>query len=278
MNSLKPPLKWAGGKRWLLSEIQSIWLNLGEPRIIEPFCGGLAISLGLRPKIAIINDINPHLINFYKWIQKGFTFTPPDHFSNELFYKKRNRFNELILEDSISTKESAELFYFLNRTCYNGLCRFNKSGLFNVPIGRFKNVSFLTDFVDYKTAFGEWIFSSTSFENIETTQTDFIFADPPYDVDFRSYSKDGFSWKNQIAVIEWLDCHKGPIVLCNQATNRIVKLYLENGFDLHFLQEQIRISPKGERKFADVVLATKNLDPSLKIRNEVIQPELSLLA
>ncbi|CAG0971204.1 partial Modification methylase DpnIIA, partial [Anaerolineae bacterium] len=72
---LKPPLKWAGGKRWLVPRLQLLWevhlKQYPEARLVEPFCGGLAVTLGLQPERALLNDINPHLINFYRWLQKG---------------------------------------------------------------------------------------------------------------------------------------------------------------------------------------------------------------
>ncbi len=69
--NLKPPLKWAGGKRWLVSHLRQMYLPHRHRRLVEPFCGGLAVTLGLLPEKALLNDINPHLINFYRWVQKG---------------------------------------------------------------------------------------------------------------------------------------------------------------------------------------------------------------
>ena len=68
----KPPLKWAGGKRWLVPHLKPIWESNSNRRYVEPFCGGLAVVLGLQPEQALLNDINPHLINFYRHLQDGF--------------------------------------------------------------------------------------------------------------------------------------------------------------------------------------------------------------
>src|SRR6266436_3054862 len=62
--SLRPPLKWAGGKRWLVPHLLPYWEKHSERRLIEPFCGGLAVTLGLIPTQALLNDRNPHLIHF----------------------------------------------------------------------------------------------------------------------------------------------------------------------------------------------------------------------
>src|SRR5947207_12569242 len=69
--TLRPPLKWAGGKRWQLPNLRPLWQAQSHRRLVEPFAGGLAVSLGLRPKSALLNDINPHVINFYRWLKRG---------------------------------------------------------------------------------------------------------------------------------------------------------------------------------------------------------------
>src|SRR5438128_5037822 len=69
--SLPPPLKWAGGKRWQLPHLRKYWELESHRRLVEPFCGGLAVTLGLLPERALLNDINPHLVNFYNWVKKG---------------------------------------------------------------------------------------------------------------------------------------------------------------------------------------------------------------
>ena len=68
---LPPPLKWAGGKRWQLPILRPLWRPHEARRLVEPFCGGLAVTLGLAPHRALLNDINPHLINFYQWLKPG---------------------------------------------------------------------------------------------------------------------------------------------------------------------------------------------------------------
>src|SRR5215212_5917470 len=72
-----PPLKWAGGKRWQLPHLRNYWFAHSDRRLVEPFCGGLAVALGLSPTRALLNDINPHLINFYRSVQRGLTITGP---------------------------------------------------------------------------------------------------------------------------------------------------------------------------------------------------------
>ena len=68
---LKPPLKWAGGKRWLVPHMRPIWEPFRHRRYVEPFCGGLALPLAFMPEHALLNDTNRHLISFYQWLQRG---------------------------------------------------------------------------------------------------------------------------------------------------------------------------------------------------------------
>lgn len=74
---LRPPLKWAGGKRWQLQHLREIWEPHARRRLVEPFCGGLAVTLGLAPSCALLNDVNPHVINLYRWLQRGLKLTLP---------------------------------------------------------------------------------------------------------------------------------------------------------------------------------------------------------
>src|SRR3972149_1845651 len=69
--ALKPPLKWAGGKRWQLPLLRPLWQPYTTRRLVEPFCGGLAVTLGLQPRRALLNDVNTHVIHFYQWLNRG---------------------------------------------------------------------------------------------------------------------------------------------------------------------------------------------------------------
>ena len=257
--SLKPPLKWAGGKRWLVPTMSPIWANHRHRRLVEPLSGGLAVTLSLRPARALLNDINPHAINFYRWLRKGLTVSIPMHNDEALYYSYRDRFNQLITNGGVESSEAAQLFYYLNRTGYNGLCRFNSRGEFNVPFGRYKTINYRTDFLEYRDVFAGWDFTTGDFENVPIDCDDFVYADPPYDVEFTKYSKEDFGWKEQVRLAEWLARHPGPVVLSNQATTRIVDLYTELGFQIKPLSAPRRISCTGDRTPADEVVAMKNL-------------------
>lgn len=257
--AVTPPLKWAGGKRWQLPHLEPLFARHRTRRLVEPFCGGLAVATGLRPCRALLNDVNPHLINFYQWIEQGLEITFEPSNDSDAYYASRERFNELLAIGKSQTSEAAGLFYYLNRTGYNGLCRFNARGSFNVPFGRYKAINYRSDFSEYREAFRGWMFTCMDFEQLELEPSDFVYADPPYDVDFTHYSSGGFGWGDQERAAEWLARHRGPVVLSNQATPRIVAMYRRLNFDLRFLDAPRRISCTGDRTPAPEVLATRNL-------------------
>lgn len=255
--TLKPPLKWAGGKRWLLPTLQRYWSRHRDRRLVEPFCGGLAVALGLMPQRALLNDVNPALINFYRQLKQGLRLDIELENDEQAYYRCREEFNR-INGDEASAARAAQLFYYLNRTGYNGLCRFNKSGAYNVPFGRYKTISYQSDFSPYQPLLSRWQFSNCDFEALVLDREDFIYADPPYDTPFRQYSQQGFSWEDQQRLAEWLSRHPGPVVLSNQATDRVRRLYRQLGFRLRYLDAPRTISCRGEgRKAVKEVLALR---------------------
>jgi DNA adenine methylase len=257
--AVRPPLKWAGGKRWQVPYLEPLWRAHHHRRLVEPFCGGLAVALGLQPERALLNDINPHVINFYEWLKRGLDVSFSMENDQAQFYNARTRFNELLATGKANTAEAALLFYYLNRTGYNGLCRFNNKGEFNVPFGRYASIGYKLDFAEYPRTFRNWTFTNTDFEQIHLQPEDFVYADPPYDVEFTHYSSGGFGWEQQVRTAEWLSRHPGPVVLSNQATARIKKLYRSLKFRLDYLDAPRRISCTGDRTPAPEVVAVRNL-------------------
>lgn len=256
---LRPPLKWAGGKRWLVPHLEPIWREHSHRRLVEPFCGGLAIGLSLVPARALLNDINAHLVNFFWWLKNGLLTSVEMRNDEDLYYSHRAWFNRLISSGQAQSCEAAQLFYYLNRTGYNGLCRFNNKGHFNVPFGRYKTINYTTDFSHYRAVLAPWEFTCRDFATIPVHEDDFLYADPPYDVQFTKYSKDGFTWDDQVRLARWLAGHQGPVVASNQATPRIVELYARHGFDLTFLDAPRMINCTGDRTVAKEILATRGL-------------------
>jgi DNA adenine methylase len=265
--ALRPPLKWAGGKRWLIPFLMEPWGRHAHRRLVEPFVGGLAVTLGLQPAEAVLNDANPHVVSFYRWLQRGLMVSGAgSRFKNnrDIYLRNRERFNELIAEGAGESEEAALLFYYLNRTGFNGLCRFNASGFLNVPFGRYKTIPYRSAFTEYREALAPYEFTTGDFESVALRPSDFVYADPPYDVEFTSYSAGGFDWDDQLRLAHWLAAHPGPVVASNQATGRVLKLYKGLGFTIRTLAAPRRISCDGNRDDAKEMFALKGVPEALK--------------
>lgn len=256
---LPSPLKWAGGKRWLIPRLKTFWEPYADRRLVEPFCGGLAVALGLRPARALLNDVNPHLINFYRQIQQGLAITLPMANDRDLYYAHRARFNALVDAGAIDTAEAASLFYYQVKSGFNGLWRVNCSGHANVPQGRYKQISYRRTFEEYRDAFRDWTFAAGDFANLALEANDFLYADPPYDCQFTQYAPGGFTWADQERLATWLAAHPGPVVASNQATVRILDLYQGLGFQVELVLAPRRISRTGDRTPAVEMLATRHV-------------------
>lgn len=238
---LIPFLKWAGGKRQLLSEIKKhIPDNINT--YYEPFVGAGAVFLDLQPQTAVINDINSELINCYKVIRDN-----PEKLilelskfvnSEEEFYKIRNWDKEKNYEKRSDIEKAARTIY-LNKTCFNGLYRVNSKGYFNTPYGKYKNPSFIQEENIYNLSkyfkSAKIQFLNKDFENVlkEAKKGDFVYLDPPYypinkTSSFTGYSQNGFSEKEQIRLKSVLDIlnSKGVFfLLSNSCCDFIKNLY-----------------------------------------------------
>jgi DNA adenine methylase len=255
---LSPPLKWAGGKRWLVPELQKFWKGHEHRRLVEPFVGGMSVALGLRPERALLNDLNPHVVNFYRWLARGLKLDIPSGADEETFYANRRRFNEMMHAGKSTQKEAAMLFYYLNRNCYNGLCRFNRKGEFNTPHGKYVRPQYVADLTSYKPALLGWEMQCGDFDRLDLQKEDLVYADPPYDAAFTDYSAGGFGWQDQVRLANWLAGHKGPVIASNHATDRIVALYRERGFKVRLLDAPRMINSSGDRTPAKEMLALKS--------------------
>jgi DNA adenine methylase len=259
--SVKPPLKWAGGKRWLVPRLLELWgTEHQHRRLVEPCVGGMSVALGLHPHRALLNDANPHLINFYNWIKRGLSVSIPMENDSDCYYNHRKHFNDLVKTGKANSAESAQLFYYLNRTGFNGLCRFNRRNEFNVPFGRYQTINYKRDFAEYVNVLSNWQFQTRDFTDIQLELDDFIYADPPYDTEFTQYSSHPFDWSDQVRLAEWLAKHPGTVVLSNQATDRILDLYKQLGFCIKLVDAPRRISCNGDRSPVCEVIAMRGFE------------------
>ncbi len=270
MNHAKPFLKWAGGKRQLLNEIEkNLPPNILETKkidlYIEPFVGGGALLFHLLSnysvKKSIINDINPDLILAYKIIKlypedliKKLKIVEKEYLSlpygerKEYYYNNlRNKFNELKINYSKpNTKLSIEkvaLLIALNKTCFNGLYRQNNKGKFNVPIGRYKNPKIL-DEENLRAA--STLLKNTqifygSYDSIKIPKEPkaFVYLDPPYRplnaVGFTKYSKEDFNDEDQKQLAKYfrrLNKDRHYLLLSNSDTKDKFFDTLYKGFNI----------------------------------------------
>jgi DNA adenine methylase len=216
------PLKWAGGKSALLSRIQPIWEQHKEKVWVDLFAGGLSLPLNLELRRAFINDINPHLINFWRWVRDDGIIDDYEFRNEENYYYQ--------IREEFRKTHNPKLFYYLNRTGYNGLYRESSKSGFNVPFGKYKTINYKYNFTRYKPILEEWEFSNKSFENVELHKDDFVFADPPYHGCYNQYSSGGFTWNHQVKLVEKLALHEGVVIATNSDNEEIKKLYQTNGF------------------------------------------------
>lgn len=262
--NLPPLVKWAGGKRWLVPELRKLYAPHRERRLVEPFCGGLSVVLGLMPQRALLNDLCVPVVALYREVQGGLDWpaTWPHVNTRAGYYAARAEFNACCLGGARQgLPYRSLLFYWLLRHCFNGLCRFNRSGGFNTPFGGYKNPKVVRDFSPHQRAFEPWDFLSGDFESALAARidTDFIYADPPYDGVFAGYTGSGFSWDDQVRLADALHQHAGPVVVSNVATDRVLALYRDRGFNVRTLLAPRRISCDGDRTPAMEMLATRGL-------------------
>jgi DNA adenine methylase len=208
---MKPFLKWAGNKYAIIERIKAV-LPAGN-RLIEPFSGSAAVFLNTSFKSAILSDINEDLINMYHYLQKdgerfiGYcnTFYVKEMNDSDTYYQFRKIFN--------STGDSrlrAALFLYFNRHGYNGLCRYNNKGEFNVPFGRYAKPYFPAEEMlqFHHKIQGVTLLKQGFVKTMEMAQPgDVIYCDPPYvplteTANFTSYSSGGFGLKEQETLAE----------------------------------------------------------------------------
>ena len=138
-NNLKPIIKWSGGKT---DELKQILPHIPDSysTYLEPFIGGGAVYFHLNPEHAVINDVHKELVDFYQSIKNGnataiYNFMKQNPNEEEVYYKVRGY-------DSTDILDNAKRFYYLRKTCYRGMLRYNKNGGFNIPFGRYKTYNF----------------------------------------------------------------------------------------------------------------------------------------
>jgi DNA adenine methylase len=185
---MKPLVKWSGGKTEELEQIKK-HIPLDYDHYIEPFVGGGALYFDLCPEKSVINDIHADLMIFYKVMgSKDFIkihqFMEKNNNDEETYYKIR----KMHCNDDVDT---ACKFYYLRKTCFRGMLRYNKKMEFNIPYGRYKTMNY-SSLIDtrYNELLSKSIIINNDFEEVFSKynkKENFMFLDPPYDSKFTDY-------------------------------------------------------------------------------------------
>ena len=252
-----PFLYWVGTKKWLVPEIVKYFHP--SCRLVEPFCGGLSMSLGLLPERACLNDVDDLLINMYRYIQEESLLVEnlPNHDKNS-FLNAREEFNDRIRNECRAGRRMAELYFYLNVTCHHGLYRVNSKGEFNTAYG-YRSSLKKPNFRMYQYIFKTWEFMVNDFENIDIREDDFIYADPPYDVEPLFYNNN-FDWDNQVRLAEFLGKQSVPTIISNEPTDRIISLYKDCGMSIYYIESPRKFAIQHTGRAAKELLAFKNIE------------------
>jgi DNA adenine methylase len=228
---LSPLVKWSGGKA---EEIKHILPYMPTHEIyVEPFIGGGALFFHLNPQKAVINDIHPDLVKLYRAIgagrrleMKAFMTAHPN--TEEEYYKVRRM-------PITSDFDSACQFYYLRKTCFRGMLRYNSSGEFNIPYGKYKTINFSDlDSNGHEQLLARTTVMSGSFKDVFAqcdTPEHFIFLDPPYDSKFTDYGYCSFGRKEQEELAALFKKSKARCMIVIGETDYIKNLYA--GYIVH---------------------------------------------
>lgn len=269
--NISPFVKWAGGKRQLLTQIKER-MPKKYNNYIEPFVGGGAVLFDLLPKNAIINDINKSLMNSYKRImlEPSEVMGYLDEFDTSIksggkdfFYSKREAYNDKLMKDEYDV-ELAALFIFLNKHCFNGLYRVNGKGLFNVPYNNSKQRSYDEKII---TNISEYLKNITILEGDfqiaceRAVDGDFLFIDSPYvplnPTSFESYTKEGFDIEShrRLAQVFIQLTNKGCYcMLTNHNTEFINNLYSD--YNCNVVNVKRSINSDASKRVGEEVIIT----------------------
>lgn len=247
MEKVKPILKWAGGKSFLLEtiELKLSSINTSESTLYEPFCGGLSVSIAFANKFknVVANDANHKLINLYNMIKNQSL----EVINNLNVLEKKNSEKEYYEirdeERSIdfnkkSNPYKAARFIYLNKLSYNGLYRENNLGFYNVPYGkrRLEKIYDEKNLIELSSLFKKFEFSNEDFAIcIKTAKKgDVVYFDPPYfplnSISFTKYTKNDFTLEDQKRLFETMNelSKKGVyVIVSNSVTEDSTELYSE---------------------------------------------------
>ncbi|MEN4559586.1 Dam family site-specific DNA-(adenine-N6)-methyltransferase [Pantoea agglomerans] len=262
-------LKWAGGKYSVLDEVLAM-LPAGD-RLIEPFVGSGTVFINAGFKRNLLGDVNPDLINLFNQLQGN-----PDAVIKTAYQLERGCISGKA-HDAIRTEfngreahavRHAALFLALMRTSYNGLCRYNQKGLFNVGWNKKGEANYfpMDELAHFTGMQKEMTFMCAGFEDViaQAGEGDVVFCDPPYEplpdeAGFTAYSGTSFTFADQVRLVESLVVARdrgAKVVITNSSAPAILHLYISNGFRIAPLATRRSVSCKSEtRKTVNDIIA-----------------------
>jgi DNA adenine methylase len=293
IDNVIPLLKWVGGKRELLPELRRFYEGLEFNNYFEPFFGGGSVYLDIIKSFGIekrnqsyINDFNTDLVNLLKDVRENpnqvieYLYELKNEYETNDFYYIRDRFNGIDREKRITEKyegiKRSSSLLILNRTCFNGLYRVNKSGLFNVPSGKYKNPRLINE--ENILLFSSVLPPKENILNIDFSQInniqkdDLVYFDPPYQPinktsSFTEYSG-SFGEDKQIELFNYfseLDKKGVFVILSNSSTDFIHDLYKEFDPFRVYCSRNINSKSDGRGKVEEVVVIGKTLRKKLNL-------------
>lgn len=306
MKTIKPFVKWAGGKNSLIPQITKYYpyelKNGSIERYIEPFVGGGAVLIDILQKYEVKEayafDINIDLINCYNVIKNNVEelISKLDKKEKEFlvlndeerqiyFYDIRAEYNSYKLKDELDVKRATE-FIFLNRTCFNGLYRVNKDGKFNVPCGKYKNptVCDASNLRNLSKLIQNVVFEYGDYTKSEKYVNDntFVYFDPPYrplsvTSGFTSYTKEDFNDDNQKELAKYynrLNLKNAKLMLSNSNPKNVNENdnFFENIYNGFYINEvsakrMINSNAKGRGEISELLIT--NYEEQLKWNYQV---------
>lgn len=211
--NVRSPLKWAGGKKNLIDDIKRILPSKNKKRLIEPFLGGGSVFLNLDFEEYLLVDMNKDLINLFNILKNDASnfINDAEHFFQsknndaEKYYELRKEFNE-----SVDPYNRSLIFLYMNRHGFNGLCRYNQSGGYNVPFGRYRKPYFPRTEIEFfalKSQRAEFLQGDFNDAFSQAQSGDVIYCDPPYSPvnrtsNFTSYTGNTFDDTEQIRLVK----------------------------------------------------------------------------
>lgn len=261
--NLQPFVKWAGGKRQIMHKLLE-FMPKKFKHYYEPFVGGGALLLEIKPQHACINDSNKDLMSIYKCLRNKKMFKlffeeckkHEQNHSEEYYYQIRSLDRKKSFSKLPLYVKAARCIY-LNKACFNGLYRVNAKGYFNVPSGKYAKVNCFDDknilalhkfFMKRKPI----ILSKDFEEAIKTAKKgDFVYFDPPYDIvteqSFTSYTTGGFGKEEQIRLCKLVKdlSDRGVLVMVSNSNTEFIR-EIYSDFNVHVVEAKRMINSKAD--------------------------------